>query len=210
MIVEKYIRDALMLWTTIDPIGTLSLFAALTAGLTEEIRKKTAIKATIYATAILVGSMVIGQILLGGLGIQLVSLQIAGGIILFLFGLQMIFGTAGQSSPQPEQDHDLAVFPLAVPSIASPGAIMAVIVLTDNNTYPVSTQLGTTLILLIILGVTYVFMLAATPILRIIGKNGAAILIRVMGMILAALSVELVLGALGLEKWTAAASGFFS
>ncbi len=199
-----------MLWTTIDPIGTLSLFAALTAGLTEEIRKKTAFKATLYATAILIGSMVIGQIFLGGLGIQLVSLQIAGGIILFLFGLQMIFGTAGQSSPQPEQDHDLAVFPLAVPSIASPGAIMAIIVLTDNNTFPVSTQLGTTLILLIILGVTYVFMLAATPILRIIGKNGAAILIRVMGMILAALSVELVLGALGLEKWTTATHGLFS
>ena len=210
MLEEKYIRDALMLWTTIDPIGTLSLFAALTAGLTEEMRKKTALKATLYATAILVGSIVIGQILLGGLGIQLVSLQIAGGIILFLFGLQMIFGTAGQSPPQPEQDHDLAVFPLAVPSIASPGAIMAIIVLTDNNTFPVSTQLGTTLILLIILGVTYVFMLAATPILRIIGKNGAAILIRVMGMILAALSVELVLGALGLEKWTTAAQGLFA
>lgn len=97
MLVEKYIRDALMLWTTIDPIGTLSLFAALTAGLTAEMRKRTALKATLYATAILVGSIVIGQILLGGLGIQLVSLQIAGGIILFLFGLQMIFGTAGQT-----------------------------------------------------------------------------------------------------------------
>ena len=205
MLVEKYIRDALMLWTTIDPIGTLSLFAALTAGLTEEIRKKTALKATLYATAILVGSIVIGQILLGGLGVQLVSLQIAGGIILFLFGLQMVFGTAGQASPQTEQDHDLAVFPLAVPSIASPGAIMAIIVLTDNHMYPIPTQVGTTLILLAILGVTYIFMLAATPILRVIGKNGAAILVRVMGMILAALSVELVLGALGLEKWTAAA-----
>ena len=205
MLVEKYIRDALMLWTTIDPIGTLSLFAALTAGLTDKMRKKTALKATLYATAILVGSMVIGQILLGGLGVQLVSLQIAGGIILFLFGLQMIFGTAGQASPQTEQDHDLAVFPLAVPSIASPGAIMAIIVLTDNHMYPVPTQVGTTLILLIILGVTYLFMLAATPILRVIGKNGAAILVRVMGMILAALSVELVLSALGLEPWTAGA-----
>jgi multiple antibiotic resistance protein len=210
MLVEKYIRDALMLWTTIDPIGTLSLFAALTAGLTEEIRKKTALKAILYATAILVGSIVIGQILLGGLGVQLVSLQIAGGIILFLFGLQMIFGTAGQPSPQAEQDHDLAVFPLAVPSIASPGAIMAIIVLTDNHMYSVPTQAGTTLILLIILAVTYVFMLAATPILRVIGKNGAGILVRVMGMILAALSVELVLGALGLEKWTAGAQVFFS
>jgi len=210
MLVEKYIRDALMLWTTIDPIGTLSLFAALTAGLTAEMRKRTALKATLYATAILVGSILIGQILLGGLGVQLVSLQIAGGIILFLFGLQMIFGTAGQPSPQSERDHDLAVFPLAVPSIASPGAIMAIIVLTDNHIYSVPTQVGTTLILLIILAVTYVFMLGATPILRVIGKNGAAILVRVMGMILAALSVELVLGALGLEKWTATVRVLFT
>ena len=117
MLVEKYIRDALMLWTTIDPIGTLSLFAVLTAQLTAEERKKTALKATLYATAILVGAIVIGQILLGGLGVQLVSLQIAGGIILFLFALQMIFGTVGKTSAQSERDHDLAVFPLAVPSI---------------------------------------------------------------------------------------------
>ena len=209
MLVEKYIRDALMLWTTIDPIGTLSLFAALTAALTDEERKRTALKATLYATAILVGSMVIGQILLGGLGVRLISLQIAGGIILFLFGLQMIFGTAGQPSSQGEQGHDLAVFPLTVPSIASPGAIMAIIVLTDNHLYSVPTQAGTTLILLGILGVTYLFMLAATPILRVIGKNGAAILVRVMGMILAALSVELVLGALGLEQWTATSTPNF-
>ncbi|UCE62665.1 MAG: hypothetical protein JSU59_07175 [Nitrospirota bacterium] len=81
---------------------------------------------------------------------------------------------------------------------------------TDNSMYAVSTQLGTTLLLLIILGVTYGFMLVTTPILRVIGKNGAAILVRAMGMILAALSVELVLAALGLEKWTAVARGFFS
>ena len=199
-----------MLWTTIDPIGTLSLFAALTAQLTAEERKRTALKATLYAIAILVGAIVLGQILLGGLGVQLVSLQIAGGIILFLFGLQMIFGTVGQTSAQSERDHDLAVFPLAVPSIASPGAIMAIIVLTDNYTHSLSTQAGTTLILLVILAITYLLMLGATPILRIIGKNGAAILVRVMGMILAALSVELVLGALGLEKWAAGARGLLS
>ncbi len=111
----------------------------------------------------------------------------------------MIFGTAGQSSPHAEKDHDLAVFPLEVPSIDSPGAIMTIIVRTDNL-YSVPTQAGTTLILLIILAVTYGVMLAATPILPVIGKNGTAILVRFMGMILAALSVELVLGALGLEK----------
>ena len=119
-------------------------------------------------------AIAIGQILLGGLGVQLVSLQIAGGLILFLFGLQMVFGTVGQTSAKSEHDHDLAVFPLAVPSIASPGAIMAIIVLTDNYTHSLPTQAGTALILLLILAITYLFMLGATPILKVIGKNGAS------------------------------------
>ena len=205
MVVEKFIQDALILWATINPIGTLALFAGLTAELTPEQRRGTALKATLYSAAILVGSIIIGQTLLATIGIQLVSLQVAGGIILFLFGLQMIFGTAGPTSKQAEAGHDLAVFPLAVPMIASPGAIMATIVLTDYHIYSIPTQLGTGLIMLVILTVTYGFMRGATPILRFIGKNGAAIQVRVMGMILAALSVEFILGALGLAQWAGGA-----
>lgn len=207
MMAEKFIRDALMLWTTIDPIGTLSIFAAVTTQLTAEQRRKTALKATLYSLVILIGSIIIGEILLSGMGIQLISLQVAGGIILFLFGLQMIFGNPGHpSSKEPETGQDISVFPLAVPTIASPGAIMAVIVLTDNDLYTIQVQLGTTGILVAILAVTYVFMLAANQILRVIGHHGAAILIRVMGMILAALSVQLVLEALGLERWMSSAT----
>ena len=80
---------------------------------------------------------------------------------------------------------------------------MAVILLTDNYTYPIFTQAVTAAITLAVLGVSFVLMLLAGPILRVIGKNGAAILVRVMGMILAALSVELVMDALGLERWIA-------
>ncbi len=199
---EKFIRDALMLWVTIDPIGTLALFAGLTAGLTPQRRRKTALKATVYSAIILLGAIIIGQILLSAMGIALISLQVAGGMILFLFGLQMIFGTGAQpSSDEPEAQHDLAVFPLAVPSIASPGAVMAVIMLTDNHLYPIPVQLGTTAILLGVLAVTGVLMLGATPIIRLIGNNGAAILVRVSGLILAALSVQLVFEALGIEQW---------
>lgn len=207
MMAEKFIRDALMLWTTIDPIGTLSVFAAVTTRLTVEQRRKTAFKATLYSSVILIGSIVIGEILLSGMGVQLISLQVAGGIILFLFGLQMIFGNPGHpSSSEPETGRDIAVFPLAVPSIASPGAIMAVVVLTDNDAYSLPVQLGTTGIMMAILAVTCVCMLAANHILRVIGHSGAAILIRVMGMILAALSVQLVLEGLGLERWMSTAT----
>ena len=199
---EKLIRDALMLWTTIDPIGTLAIFASVTATLSASERRKTAIKATIYSMIILIGAIVIGQILLSAMGIDLLSLQVAGGAILFLFALQMIFGSgmSGQGG-DPEEQHDLAVFPLAVPSIASPGAIMAVIVLSDNNLHGIVDQAQTAGVLVGVLLITCLLMLASTQILRVIGSNGAAILVRVMGLILAALSVQLVFEALEIGSW---------
>ena len=191
-----------MLWATIDPVGTLAIFASVTATLTPALRRKTALKATLYSAAILLGSIVIGQILLSALGIDLLSLQVAGGAILFLFALQMIFGSGMQEEgSDANSDHDLAVFPLAVPSIASPGAIMAVIVLTDNNLHGIADQALTAGVLLSVLLVTYLLMLASTQILRVIGTNGAAILVRVMGLILAALSVQLVFEALEIGNW---------
>ena len=197
--IEKFVRDFLILWTTIDPVGTLAIFAALTGSMAPEARRRTARTAITYSVAILVGAIVIGQILLTAMGIQLVSLQVAGGIILFLFGLKMVFGSdLATAGGHPEPGHDVAVFPLAVPSIATPGAIMAVIVLTDNHVHSVPVQLGTTLVMLAVLGVTYLFMLASGPILKVIGSNGSAILVRVMGMILAALSIELAMDALNL------------
>lgn len=199
---EKFVRDVLVLWTTIDPIGTLALFSALTVNLTRKERFQTALKATIYATSILVASIVIGQMLLSAMGISLVSLQVAGGIILFIFAMQMIFGSgSANSSAKQEHGHDIAVFPIAIPSIATPGAIMAVILLTDNHIYPIEVQIGTALILIAVLGINFLFMLFASSILNIIGRNGANILVRVMGMILAALSIELVLQALDIFKY---------
>lgn len=199
---EKFIRDALILWTTIDPIGTLAIFTAITANIDAKQRTKTAWKAVLYSAAILLGAIVIGQVLLSSMGIRLLSLQVAGGVILFLFGLQMVFGS-GISGTQTieEPGHDIAVFPLAVPSIATPGAILAVILLTDNHVYSIPTQATTAAILLGILGITLVCMLAATPILKVIGMNGASILVRVMGMILAALSTEFVMEALRIPQW---------
>jgi multiple antibiotic resistance protein len=202
--IEKSIQDALILWATIDPVGTLALFAAITAGLAPAERRKVAAKAVGYSTAILLSSIVIGQIVLDGMGIKLNSLQVAGGVILFLFGLQMIFGDNAKASGQPEAGHDIAVFPLAVPSIASPGAIMAVILLTDNDVYDIASQATTAAIMLAVLLISWALMLLASPILRVIGNNGAAILVKVMGMILAALSVELVMNALRMPGWAAA------
>ncbi|MEE7625222.1 MarC family protein [Methylobacter sp. Wu8] len=192
---NKIIHDALMIWVTIEPIGTVVLFAALASGLSARERRKIATRAIAYSAIVLLGAILIGQILLAAMNIQLISLQIAGGIILFLFGLQMIFGRAATTFSQSEAGHDIAVFPLAIPSIVGPEAIMVVILLTDNYLYSVATQAITAGIMLGVLAVTYLLMLLAEHLLRIIGKNGAAILERIMGIILATLSVDLVIDA---------------
>lgn len=201
---EIIFKNFLILWTTVDPVGTLALFVGMTGHMAREERRQTAKKAVLYAGIVLVMSILIGQIVLAGMGIRLISLQVAGGIILFLFSLQMIFGNVGGNGgrlQKPEEGHDIAVFPLAIPSIATPGAIMAVILMTDNHVRSLTDQLITTLVLLVILGITYYFLLFSETILKVTGKNGALIMVKVMGMLLGALSVELIMEAIGIERW---------
>jgi multiple antibiotic resistance protein len=198
---EKIIRDFVMIWTTIDPISTLAVFAGLTGSLGAAKRRRIAWRATLYAAIILIVAVIIGQIILDAMGIRLLSLQVAGGIILFLFGLQMLFGSADRETSSHEKGRDLAVFPLAVPTIAGPGAIMAVILLTDNDVYSVREQAQTAVVLLLVLALTYLLLLASDAVLRVIGRQGAAILVRVMGILLAALSVELVMRAFQIGSW---------
>jgi multiple antibiotic resistance protein len=198
----KISKDFATLFTTINPIATLALFAGLTASLSRADRHLTALRACIYATIILVAAMTVGQVILDVIGIHMHSLKVAGGIILFLFGVQMLFGKMDKSDRSPEEGRDLAVFPLAVPSIAGPGAIMAAIVLTDNDVYTVPERLETGVVLVVVLFLTYLLLLFSDGILRVIGRQGASVLVRVMGLILCSLAVEIVLTALGVGGWT--------
>src|SRR5213595_780674 len=201
----KISKDFATIWTTIDPIGNVAIFAGLTAALTRAERHRTALRATLYATVILVVAVVAGQIILDAIGIRMHSLKVAGGIILFLFALKMLFGGLDSKPGSPEAGRELAVFPLAVPSIAGPGAMMAVIVLTDNDVYTVPQRLETGVVLLVVLFLTYILLLFSDAILRVIGRQGASVLVRVMGLILCSLAVEIVLTALGVGGWTGAA-----
>ena len=140
--------------------------------------------------------IVLGQLFLSSIGVRLASFELAGGIIFFLFGLQMVFGSgAAAVNATDEEGNDVAVFPLAVPSIASPGAILAAVVLTDNRQFSVAEQATTTCLLLAVLGITLVTLLQANRIYGLLGKAGSNLLVRVMGMILAALAVEMMLEA---------------
>ena len=199
---QKIIRDFTLIWATIDPIGNLALFAGLTASLDRGERQRVARRASIYATVILVVAVVIGQIVLDAMGVHLLSLQVAGGIILFIFALKMLFGSMDQDDSR-EPGKDIAIFPLAVPAIAGPGAIMGVIILTDNDVYTIPQQVQTAVVLVVVLALNYLLLRMSDGVLRVIGRQGAAILVRVMGILLAALSVELVLKALSVPGWVA-------
>src|SRR5438876_10544278 len=139
----KISKDSATAATTTDPIGNAAMFAGLTAALTRAERYRTALFGVIYAALILVAAGTVGQVILDAIGIHMHSLKVAGGVILFLFGLQMLFGRLDAKAEAPEPGRDLAVFPLAVPSIAGPGAMMAVILLTDNDVYTVAEQAQT-------------------------------------------------------------------
>lgn len=198
---QLILTDLVGLWVVIDPIGTIPVFISVTKNLSPKHSRKTAIKAVAFAALILLFFLGVGQILLEALDIHLVSFQITGGIILFLFALTMIFG---DSKPQQEEQleveagMDCAVFPLAMPSIASPGAMLAVVVLTDNNRYDLYSQMITASAMMIVLLATLLLLLSASWILRIIGKSGAGIISRVMGLILATVATEYILSGLKL------------
>ena len=193
------------LWVVIDPIGTIPVFIAVTAGIEASARRKTALLAALISAGVLLFFLVFGQLLIEALDIGLNSFQVAGGIILFLFALTMIFGESKQDQEQrqAEEDkedkthqHNPAIFPLAVPSLASPGAMLAVVILTDNNRFSAADQGITALVMLAVIAIAFVLMLLAEPIIRLIGHSGAAIISRVMGMILASVAVNSVLSAI--------------
>ena len=147
-------EESVTIWVVIDPIGTIPVFLAFTSGMEPKQRNKVAIQAVSTAAGILLFFIVFGQILMEAIGISLVSFRISGGIIMFLFALTMVFG---QSKPQSEvqkstaPDQNVAIFPLAVPSIAGPGTMLTVVVLTDNHRFSLPEQSLTTLMLLLVL-----------------------------------------------------------
>ncbi|WP_425051932.1 MarC family protein [Psychromarinibacter sp. S121] len=190
------VREFITLFVVIDPIGTLPVFYFATQGVPERLHWRIAVRAVLVAAGVLLLFLVAGQLLLEGLGLGLGSFQIAGGIILFLFAMTMIFGESKSEKEieAAEKDHLAgAVYPLAMPSIASPGAMLAVVILTDNHRHSIHDQVITGGLLLLVLGVTLSVLLLASPLKRLIGNTGANIVSRVMGIILATVAVDSVL-----------------
>ena len=192
---NELLLDFVTLWVTIDPIGTVPLYLSVTKHLPAAQRRRAAVRATIIASVLLAAFLFLGEYLLKVMRIELLSFQIAGGIVLFLFALTMIFDKGSATDAPPEAGYDVAVFPLAMPSIATPGALLSVVVLTDNNTHSFWEQALTCAVLLVVLIATLILMLLGDPLVRLIGRAGTNVLSRVMGLILSAVAVQMVYSA---------------
>ncbi|HAS8361409.1 TPA: MarC family protein [Vibrio vulnificus] len=191
------ITQFVVLWAVIDPVGSVPVYLSQTQHLTAKQRRLVALKAVGISAGVLLFFLIAGQMLLEAMQIPLPAFQAAGGLVLLLFALSMIFG---ESKPEQEQKlgeeldksalADLAVYPLAIPSIASPGAMMAVVMLTDNHRYSFTDQAMTAAVMMAVLLITLVLLLGANTIQKWIGNVGAAIISRVMGLILAAVALN--------------------
>ncbi|WP_245625556.1 MarC family protein [Ahrensia marina] len=196
---SSIVKDFITIFVVIDPIGSLPVFLYATTGVPAHLHKRFAIRAVVIAAIVLMAFLIGGQFLLEALGLRLGAFQIAGGLILLLFALQMIFGDSKPSSEikAAEKDHlSGAVFPLAMPSIASPGAMLGVVILTDNYRYSIPEQAVTATILMIVLGLTLLLLLLASRIHKIIGATGASVVSRVMGIVLATIAIDSMLAGL--------------
>ena len=147
----------------------------------------------------LVFFVVLGQILLNAMEIELSSFQIAGNIVLFLFALTMIFGESKLEEDQKllrSSDLEKAVYPLAIPSIASPGAMLTVMTVTDNSKFSIPEQMETLVQIGLILALLLLLLFGASRIIAVIGNAGASVISRVMGLILASVAVDGIIKAL--------------
>jgi multiple antibiotic resistance protein len=201
-VLELFVSSLITFFVVIDPPGCAPIFAGLTTGAGAAHRRAMAVRAVMVAAAILLVFALVGEDLLRGLGISLASFRIAGGIMLFLIALEMVFEKRTQRredrAAKVAADHeveDVSIFPMAMPMIAGPGSIASVMLLMARND-----GLDRTLVVLAalasILLLTLVALLAAGPIMRVLGARIEAVITRLLGVLLAALAVQFVMDGL--------------
>ena len=199
---DVLLNTFVVLFIVIDPIGLAPMFVALTQGMSAERRRKMAMTGTFLATAILLAFLFIGDDLLSILGIGIPAFRIAGGALLFLLAIDMVFArhsglrsTTTREQEEAEHKQDVSVFPLAFPLIAGPGALTTVLLMTSSRQEPIVFA-GILAVLLFVLGLTLLSFLFATRIIQLLGETGSNVISRVLGLILAALAVQYMLDGL--------------
>jgi multiple antibiotic resistance protein len=202
-VTEIFVSALVTFLVVIDPPGCAPIFASLTAGATAVNRRAMAIRSVLVASGILLFFGLLGEDLLRALGISLSAFRIAGGIMLFLIAIDMVFEKRTERREHRAQEvsareaEDISVFPMAIPMIAGPGSIASVMLLMARSD-------GLTESLLVMgalaatLALTLIALLLAGPLMRLLGHRMEAMITRILGVILAALAAQFVID--GVER----------
>jgi multiple antibiotic resistance protein len=197
--IELYLSALVTFFVVIDPPGCAPIYAGLTHGATPAHRRSMAIRAVVVAAIILFVFAAVGEAMLHALGVSLSAFRIAGGIMLFLIALEMVFekrterreDRAAKVAQSPEVE-DVSIFPMAMPMIAGPGSIASVMLMMSRNHgfEKVAVVLAA---LATILALTLIALLAAGPLMRLLGARIEAVITRILGVLLGALAVQFVI-----------------
>lgn len=202
MLPELFVSAFITLFVVIDPPGCAPIYAGLTKNATSAQARSMALRATIIAAVILLIFALFGQELLGALHIELDSFRIAGGLMLFWIAFEMVFEKrtqrrterADKISANPEVE-DVSVFPMAMPMLAGPGAIAAIMLLMNEAETPAET-IEVFAALGVVLALTAAALVAAGPLIRLLGDKVEAVITRLLGVLLAALAAQYVIDGL--------------
>jgi multiple antibiotic resistance protein len=197
--IELYLSALVTFFVVIDPPGCAPIYAGLTNGATPTQRRSMAIRAVIVAAIILFVFAAVGEAMLKALGVSLSAFRIAGGIMLFLIALEMVFekrterreDRAAKIAQTPEVE-DVSIFPMAMPMIAGPGSIASVMLMMSRN-HGLEKVAAVLAALATILALTLVALLAAGPLMRLLGARIEAVITRILGVLLGALAVQFVI-----------------
>ncbi len=204
-LVQLFISAFVTLFVVIDPPGCVPIFSSLTAGTTARHRRDMAVRSSLIAGGVLIAFALGGEAFLSALGITLPAFKIAGGIMVFVIAIDMVFEkrtqrresraeevkSAADAAGKPLEEEDISVFPMAIPMLAGPGSIASVMLLSAR-TDTVAQEGAVLAALVAVLVLTFLSLLAAAPIMKLMGAKFEGALTRLLGVVLAALAAQFV------------------
>jgi multiple antibiotic resistance protein len=205
---DELVKFFVVLLVVVEPLSLLPILAGLTGDADERYRRRMSLKAVGLSAVVCLVFAVVGGMLLNVLGISVDAFKVGGGILLFLLAIEMVFarpsGVRSITPPEDEAAHhrgDISVFPLAFPLIAGPGALATILLAFAGVPFGSLQFFAQVAVILVVLGITLGLMLLTTPVMRIVGHTGGAVLGRLLGVLLAALASQFVMdgvrGAMG-------------
>ncbi|WP_164156063.1 MarC family protein [Sandarakinorhabdus rubra] len=204
--VQLFISAFVTLFVVIDPPGCVPIFSSLTAGTSAGHRVTMAVRSSLIAGAVLIAFALGGEAFLSALGITLPAFKIAGGVMVFLIAIDMVFEkrtqrrenraeevkSAADAAGKPLEEEDISVFPMAIPMLAGPGSIASVMLLSARTGGDIASEAVVLAALLAVLVLTFLSLLAAGPLMRLMGAKFEGALTRLLGVVLAALAAQFV------------------